>query len=109
MDDQRVAALSAIAANIHRYWARTNALPADLDTLHVEASVPTDPVTGKPYMYARLTVNDYHLCANFDVAFEEGRALDVPHMVVPGGSAWKHPAGRYCFHFTAESLAAPLD
>ena len=108
LDGHRTLSLHQISNSIHRYWTANHALPVDLTTMDVQTDWRSDPVTGKPYTYKRLSDESYSLCANFSGASQDAARMDdVPNMYVTMGPAWTHPAGPYCFRFKVESEGTP--
>jgi hypothetical protein len=110
LDDQRVSALSMVSNSIHLYWTRHGALPDTLSAVFIQPRWQNDPVSGKPYVYSPLGKESYNLCANFDAPSDGAeRSEGAMHMYVPPGITWKHPAGMYCFRFTADSAGVPSE
>ena len=91
LDRRRAEELDGIRIAVNYYRSSKGQLPTSvnelLSTPGIQAS--TDPVTGAPYGYRTLSVDQFELCATFDRA-------SVPR---PGVSVdiWHHPAGAHCF------------
>jgi hypothetical protein len=110
LDDRRISALSIASNVIHRYWTQHDALPDDLSAVDIQAGWQNDPVTGKPYVYKRLSDDSYSLCASFDTASDGAQRIGgAPYIYGPTGANWKHPAGTHCFRFMAESQGSPSE
>jgi hypothetical protein len=110
LDNQRVLALSMMSNSIHLYWSQHGALPSERSAISIDPRWQNDPITDKPYAYSRMGEDSYSLCANFEVA-SDGEDTDepLPHMYVPTGDRWKHPAGAHCFRFLAENQGGPSE
>jgi hypothetical protein len=105
LDQRRVSDLQIVAADLTRYARPANGLPSQLPRdFHVVGydGVPAtvDPVTRKPYEYARESSTRYRLCA----IFAEASRDDDPQTA----AAWRHKAGRQCFRFDVTRIAVPL-
>jgi hypothetical protein len=108
LDSRRTLGLYQISNSIHHYWIANHALPVDLSTMDVQTDWRSDPVTGEPYTYKRLSDESYSLCANFSGASQDAARIEsMPNMYMPTGPAWTHPAGSYCFRFKGESEGMP--
>ncbi|HEX7037314.1 MAG TPA: hypothetical protein VF210_16200 [Pseudomonadales bacterium] len=92
LDAHRVADLQNLARAVERYWYPQHSLPTSVDPL-VDglnlSRLPTDPVTGTPYRYERLSADSYRLCADFA----------RPSEAWEGDDFWRHPAGTHCYTF----------
>lgn len=108
LDEKRANDLSMIQNEVVDYWQRKLKLPASLSELSglPDASVPSDPVTGKPYEYAVKGNLKFELCAVFDTVnngesqFGGQAVKSAPVYDRAGMNAfydWKHDSGRVCF------------
>lgn len=108
LDEKRANDLSMIQNEVVSYWQRKLKLPAFLSELSglPDASVPSDPVTGKPYEYAVKGNLKFELCAVFDTVnngesqFGSPAVKSAPVYDRAGMNAfydWKHDSGRVCF------------
>ena len=94
LDDERIRDLQTIAERLHA----ERALPSRLDALALarrydRADVVDDPVTKRPYAYARIDAKHYRLCATFTTTSDADE----------GDPRWRHRAGTTCFRFARES------
>ena len=99
LDRQRVADLQLLSTLVEQYWQRNSVLPATLPELidgTRVASLPTDPVSGTSYEYRIDGQRNFTLCATFTRAAEDDSRQTF----------WNHAAGRTCFDFQAEPVAA---
>lgn len=102
LDQRRLRDIQTIAKTLHeRYAYEGSEVPSHLP----RALSETDPSSGKPYEFARLTAYRYRLCATFALAGESGEGLDP---------AWHHRSGMQCYRFDVrkepdglEAFAAP--
>jgi len=108
-DLQRQRDLSAIANAIVVFKHKQDNLPYDLSKL-AESPRPgtaplalSDPETGQPYDYTRVTSHSYKLCAAFKLeTLPTPTAPDrTPTRGLP--SPWTHSAGTHCFVFDDQS------
>lgn len=93
VDGLRVAALQQLASVISIYYEESGSLPlrlADLVDGRNLQELPTDPVSGQPYVYEPEADDSYGLCATFDEASQAGDAAEF----------WMHGAGRSCFRLS---------
>jgi hypothetical protein len=98
-DDRRVADLQSLENEIIMYWQAKNKLPASLADLPSGTIggyvVPTDPLTGEPYVYTATGTLSYELCATFQMASQMDIGISRPYGV--GVSSWQHESGYQCF------------
>lgn len=100
LDQHRVADLQNLARAVDRHWAAEHSVPTAVDPLvdgRNLSRLPTDPATGEPYRYERLSADGYRLCADFARASEEWER----------DSFWEHPAGTHCYTFKVSADARP--
>lgn len=110
LDARRTENLHLMTMSIHDYWMKNHVMPVDLSTMDIQASLKSDPVTGKPYGYKRLSDESYSLCADFSAASED--SPETHYMLgsyAPVEPQWKHPAGLYCFSFQAKTAGTPME
>ncbi len=101
-DDKRVEDMRAISSEI-RNIVYEGMQPAPSDSITPKQPVPenlaevvakayyqkvniTDPETGNPYVYEKVTNTRYNLCAVF--SFDRQEQYDI---------FWNHPAGQHCY------------
>jgi hypothetical protein len=108
LDSRRVQNMSALSFAIRNEWTKNNVLPVDLDAIGVQSSHLTDPVTGKPYGYRRLSDETYSLCADFAAASEDSETVTTPSYYPLNAPGWKHPAGFYCYTFNIKQPGIPV-
>lgn len=92
LDERRVADLQRLAHAVDLHWATEHSVPMSADPLVDGRSLsrmPTDPATGEPYRYERLSADSYQLCADFARPSESWERDDF----------WQHPAGTHCYTF----------
>jgi len=101
LDEKRVQNLSIIADDLRKATVTATGesakpLPKQLPESISSAPYFTDPSTGAPYEYNRLSDTTYELCATFDTRsdrqFNDAQRLGV--------SSWRHPSGRHCFQLS---------
>jgi hypothetical protein len=107
LDNRRIADVKAIAGRIEATYGRQGRasrplpqrLPANLVVPRGDGTDATaDPVTGRPYAYARLGGDRYRLCVTFATAVSPGDA---------DPTAWAHPGGPVCYRLTAGEQLSP--
>ena len=111
LDKERVNDLSHISSQLWQQTARVNdgsfePLPTALPVTSLRKEIYTDPETGRPYEYYRLSDTTYELCANFALAStdrESKRYYDDRH-----SPNWEHPAGRYCYQLDIGQESPPI-
>jgi len=103
-DDQRSQNLQSLRyGGIDEYVRRNGSLPDSLEEIQktIALSSPdsllTDPKTGEPFEYAKLSETTFSLCATFDLPSEPNAKTMYPDVM------WVHPAGRTCFKFQIQS------
>lgn len=122
-DQQRVSDLQMIQGQILWYWQNKGDVPNELVQLKDDIrdfSVPSDPKTGETYEYQKKGVNSFSLCANFDLAeddgYSKGRIMpmmrEVPYTPkgFVGAESFSHGQGRACFERSIDpELYAPKE
>ncbi len=114
-DAERVNDLQIIQSYIIGDWQAKNTAPASLDALNDPTrgvEVPTDPKTGEPYGYEKLSVTSFKLCATFERESAKSgtrTAYSAKPLYSPeiytlegtgpfiGGEYWDHAVGIICF------------
>jgi hypothetical protein len=100
LDARRQSDLQQLAVELNVYWRAQGALPEDIQRVvdgRRMSRLPTDPVSGLPYPYQRLSAEAYRLCASFERASEPWEPQDF----------WNHPAGEHCYEFETTREAGP--
>lgn len=111
LDSQRVSDLQSLQWQVISYWQGKATLPTSLDEVSDPIRggfVPTDPQSGEPYEYQKISNLSFELCANFSRESREVRptmagsvARPLPAMersyMGPETENWQHGAGRQCF------------
>jgi hypothetical protein len=109
LDNRRIADVKAISERIDGTYGRQGRasrplperLPANLFLRRGDGTDATaDPVTGRPYAYARLGGDRYRLCVTFATA------------VGPSDTdlqAWPHPGGPVCYRLRVPQQLAPWE
>lgn len=91
-DERRVDDLRTAQGAIQSYWTARGRLPPDLDSVPLAVANDRrfhDPSTGVPYLYQPSGDSTYSLCADF--------ARPSPPDNPAYETAWRHPAGHFCF------------
>lgn len=110
-DERRVNDLQTIQWQVINYWQKKDRLPDAIDQLRDDIAgfiPPSDPESGMPYGYRRLSPLQFELCALFKTdaagAAASGPAV-APRAVGGKGYApdsWEHGGGRACFGRTID-------
>jgi hypothetical protein len=101
-DNARIDAIQALATRISNgSCGRCGNGDVPFRLTEPEAKDPRSPE--HELAYTREALGRYRICANFALA-SGGDRDDYPYE--PG---WHHPAGRYCYHFNADSSAPVTD
>lgn len=95
-DAARVESLKRIARAIYE-GTPSHAPPRTAAHIGVAARDLRDPITRAAYAYRRIDARAYQLCATFDAATPPD---DID-------SAWKHPAGNWCYRIAAATGTPP--
>ncbi len=117
-DEQKVNDLTSIQYQIVNYWQAKGALPTALQDLQDPISgfaAPMDPQTAQPYVYEKLGVLTFKLCATFNA---EGQSTSMQNTravaPVPMGKtgpeqqySWDHGTGEACFERTIDPELYP--
>ncbi len=116
LDTQKVSGLQDIQSRVTSYWQAKRQLPSSLADLSDPLSygpLPTDPQTGKQYIYQPTGALSFKLCADFNKESRVNYARSVP--AVPEGikgmaqDNWQHGSGQVCFDRTIDpSFYPPL-
>ena len=125
-DSQKISDLQEIQWQIINYWQQKGRIPTELNDLRDSISgfvPPTDPQSGKPYLYnVKKTAGppedalgpSFELCADFNLAesaFGVQRGVPSPVKYPPLGEGvaevWSHPAGDFCFERTIDTELYP--
>jgi hypothetical protein len=109
LDQGRLSDLSRLSFGIHAYWTQHKSLPVELDAIGPSITSSKDPITGVRYTYSEIDSASYSLCATFDVASEQWSGRIAMPYYTPNAVLWKHPAGHYCFHFSADGNGNPIE
>lgn len=98
MDETRVQQLNNIHYELINHWQRTRTLPETLAVLQNNTGVYTlsDPETGEPYEYKRVSDTSYEICATFATE-SRGNERGLIRDPYSAGQNWTHEAGRTCF------------
>lgn len=100
-DKQRREDLQAIAQILHSKAEPDSDEDFSLPDSLVQIWQETDPISGEPYEYRRLSASKYKLCANFALDSDAGRLREIQIREVQARpSFWKHQAGRQCFQLS---------
>lgn len=97
LDERRVTDLQTLARAMDHHRRGAQPLPDTLAALvdgRNLSSLPSDPATGEPYRYERLSADGYRLCADFA----------RPSAEWDRDNFWRHPAGPHCYTFTADGV-----
>ena len=106
LDQRRVLELTRLGHALDNYATLHDVLPDDLAVLARQrgSRLPMhDPVSGRPYEYARVGDDRYRLCA----VFATDTAKTGEGAMQPYGDDWMHGAGRHCFEQVVRGRAAP--
>ncbi len=119
-DSERIGDLQLIQSYLIDDWQAKNTVPASLGALNDPTrgvEVPSDPKTGEPYQYERLSATSFRLCAIFEresVKSGVSTARLVKPIYAPGetslfvgGEYWDHAAGTGCFERTIDPSYFP--
>lgn len=116
-DERRVNDLQTIQMQLVNYWMQKEELPESLQVLENKQLsgfvLPKDPETGVDYIYKKLTVFSFEICANFKTDSKTGpygykSKLAYPPtrpVFFPEDSLmqnWSHGLGETCFERTID-------
>ena len=108
-DRQRISDLGSIAGSVRSYYKDKKVLPASLNEIHPSQFGPDstykDPVTGKPFEYARLDKDHFSLCATFET--DTTKSTEQGYDYYGTKEFLRHPVGRYCFTLPTYSPNSP--
>ncbi len=104
IDNERVTHLNTVQSKVLQYWKQTGVLPQSLSEVEDplrNVKMPTDPETGAPYEYVRLSNLTFKVCAVFDQQTPEWKKDSTRnnHYSEIAGD-WVHTAGHECFERT---------
>lgn len=107
-DDQRIAELQDIQAQVVAYWQTQQKLPASLADLTSSLTgyvAPTDPKNGTSYEYHVLGDKNFQICATFESDSTATASTRYPDLGIIGvsGSNWNHGTGKVCFDRAIDS------
>lgn len=110
-DQQKMTDLQNIASQVEYYYQMKNVLPAslsDLATSNNYYAIPTDLQNKKPYEYKKTGNSTYEICAEFNKESAKNNGGHTqPTYSNYGLIYWNHPAGRYCFTQTVQTVNTP--
>ncbi|HEY9584930.1 MAG TPA: DUF5671 domain-containing protein [Candidatus Paceibacterota bacterium] len=110
-DTQKANDLQNIQYQIINYWQMKGKLPADLAALSDSISgysAPTDPQTQKAYVYKVTGAKTFQLCADFNLATADNKAIVKQPIGYGGGDNWTHDKGEDCFDKTIDDQIYPV-
>lgn len=96
-DEQKISDLMNIDSSIQNYYSTKKSLPKNFTELsQLNYYINTiDPQKNVSYEYKVNGPLIYELCAEFNKSSDDKTQVNRTYPY--GGSAWSHPAGRYCF------------
>lgn len=106
-DTQRIQDLSQLQSKILCYRNGHKRLPNGLSALASDTTgfeVPRDPETGVQYEYHVTNDTEFDLCATFTLSTTKGDYERPWGIYGASAGAWRHPAGRTCFHRNAANV-----
>ncbi|MDQ5949097.1 MAG: hypothetical protein QG589_223 [Patescibacteria group bacterium] len=111
-DIQKISDLQNLDSQVQSYYYSKNTLPetmADITGMAYYLNAK-DPQTGVSYVYEKVDVANYKLCAVFNKDSQDD--VNNKTMYIGGYNAnWTHPAGQYCFPRTVDQqkgIPAPI-
>jgi len=116
IDSDKLSDLQGIQGQVVQHFQQKGALPASLDVLGDSISgytVPSDPHTGRPYVYRVMSQHSFELCATFNREAPDtagkgdyyAREMAYPSMGVEGN--WRYTKGDTCFRRTIDPELYP--
>lgn len=109
-DQSRIDDLSYLQSEILNYWQNKEVLPTELNALNDElrgVRVPQDPENQTDYDYQVKGLNQFELCATFNLAYIDPQPIYVKPQYsydgrFIGNPTWEHQAGKTCFERTID-------
>ncbi|MEX0931092.1 MAG: DUF5671 domain-containing protein [Candidatus Paceibacterota bacterium] len=106
LDQQQVSDLQDIQWRVADYFRANEKLPASIDELYIESTIPTSPEDRPAYEYQILDETTFELCATFAHTSTREIGIQYPRpmyddSIIQFSNNWEHEAGEFCFERTA--------
>jgi competence protein ComGC len=100
-DEKQISDLSMLQAQILNHYVVKDTLPASLEDLELNDSLPKAQAGRDAYTYERTSADTFELCAEFAFASDMNQYYATPYYegnsMVKNPDDWSHEKGAWCF------------